>query len=56
MSIYHGARALAPAAAWFKSSYSSEAGGNCVEIAILLPTPLEVFSSFVDHVRRSPRP
>jgi len=75
MSIHHGARALAPAAAWFKSSYSSEAGGNCVEIANLLPThtrvavrdskvphgpalllPPEVFSSFVDHVRRSPRP
>ncbi|MEV5878759.1 DUF397 domain-containing protein [Streptomyces sp. NPDC052101] len=27
-----------PEAAWFKSSYSSEAGGSCVEIANLIPT------------------
>lgn len=25
-------------AAWFKSSYSDQAGGSCVEIANLIPT------------------
>ncbi|MFI6409280.1 DUF397 domain-containing protein [Streptomyces sp. NPDC050548] len=29
---------LAPESAWFKSSYSNDSGGNCVEIANLTPT------------------
>ena len=29
---------LPPESAWFKSSYSSDAGGSCVEIANLIPT------------------
>ena len=28
---------LAPEPAWFKSSYSNDSGGNCVEIADLAP-------------------
>lgn len=29
---------LAPESAWFKSSYSNDSGGNCVEVANLIPT------------------
>ncbi|MGY1499082.1 DUF397 domain-containing protein [Streptomyces sp. QTS52] len=29
----------APDGAWFKSSYSDETGGTCVEVAYLTPTP-----------------
>lgn len=28
----------APESAWFKSSYSNDSGGNCVEVADLIPT------------------
>ncbi|MFG2778264.1 DUF397 domain-containing protein [Streptomyces prunicolor] len=38
MSIYPDADQLALHAAWFKSTYSSEAGGNCVEVANLIST------------------
>lgn len=37
MSTHHGV--------WFKSSYSSEAGGNCVEVAPLNPTHIGVRDS-----------
>lgn len=30
---------------WFKSSYSSEAGGNCVEVAHLTPTHIALRDS-----------
>jgi hypothetical protein len=33
---------LAPESAWFKSSYSNDSGGNCVEIANLIPTHARV--------------
>ncbi|MDH6215234.1 DUF397 domain-containing protein [Streptomyces pseudovenezuelae] len=29
---------LVPESAWFKSSYSNDSGGNCVEVANLIPT------------------
>ncbi|MEW2120516.1 DUF397 domain-containing protein [Streptomyces sp. NPDC005474] len=35
MSTHFDARKAVPNAAWFKSSYSSEAGGNCIEVAPL---------------------
>lgn len=37
MSAHHGV--------WFKSSYSSEAGGNCVEVAHLTPARIGVRDS-----------
>jgi hypothetical protein len=33
---------LAPESAWFKSSYSNDSGGNCVEVANLIPTHARV--------------
>jgi hypothetical protein len=43
---------------WFKSSYSSDTGGSCVEVANLelphgpaLTLPPEAFAAFVTHVR-----
>ena len=38
MSTRRDARELALDAAWFKSSYSSDAGGSCVEVANLVRT------------------
>ncbi len=32
----------APDGAWFKSSYSDETGGTCVEVAHLTPTPARI--------------
>nr|WP_199809494.1 DUF397 domain-containing protein [Streptomyces sp. NRRL S-920] len=58
---------VAPESAWFKSSYSNDTGGNCVEIASLteqvgirdskdktgpaLVVPADAWSSFVSLVR-----
>ncbi|MFI8437128.1 DUF397 domain-containing protein [Streptomyces sp. NPDC079020] len=58
---------MAPAGAWFKSSYSSGAEGNCVEVADLygqvgirdskqaqgpsLVVPSSAFSAFITTVR-----
>lgn len=38
MSTRRDARESAPEFAWFKSSYSSDAGGSCVEVANLIST------------------
>ncbi|MDW4910524.1 DUF397 domain-containing protein [Streptomyces sp. ADMS] len=38
MSTRRDPHELAPDEAWFKSSYSSDAGGNCVEVANLVRT------------------
>jgi hypothetical protein len=38
MTAHRDALELAPAGAWFRSSYSNDSGGNCVEIANLIPT------------------
>lgn len=38
MSTHRNALELADEGAWFKSSYSDQTGGTCVEIANLLPT------------------
>ena len=40
MSSHRNAHELASEEAWFKSSYSSDQGATCVEIAI--PTPAHV--------------
>ncbi|MFJ6740881.1 DUF397 domain-containing protein [Streptomyces sp. NPDC091279] len=37
---------LAPEGAWFKSSYSSQDGGNCIEVADLNPEGAWFKSSF----------
>ncbi|MEV6503511.1 DUF397 domain-containing protein [Streptomyces prunicolor] len=42
MNIYPDADELALHAAWFKSTYSSEAGGNCVEVADFIATHTRV--------------
>ncbi|MGW0826175.1 DUF397 domain-containing protein [Streptomyces sp. NPDC002845] len=42
MSTHRDAHERMPETAWFKSSYSSEAGGNCVEVANLIPTHTRV--------------
>jgi hypothetical protein len=38
MSSHPNALELAGTQAWFKSTYSNQGGGNCVEIADLIPT------------------
>ncbi|WP_246203838.1 DUF397 domain-containing protein [Streptomyces tailanensis] len=38
MSTHHHALELADESAWFKSSYSDQTGGGCVEVANLIPT------------------
>ncbi|MPY52682.1 DUF397 domain-containing protein [Streptomyces acidicola] len=38
MSTHPNALELVAEAAWFKSSYSSDQGASCVEIANLIPT------------------
>ncbi|WP_369037074.1 MULTISPECIES: DUF397 domain-containing protein [Streptomyces] len=49
MSTRRDARELALEAAWFKSSYSSDAGGSCVEIAALASAHVALRDSkFVD--------
>ncbi|WP_328681835.1 DUF397 domain-containing protein [Streptomyces sp. NBC_00343] len=57
MSSHPNALELAREEAWFKSTYSSDQGGSCIEIADLIPTTLqpEAFTSFVAHMK-SARP
>ncbi|WP_327696395.1 DUF397 domain-containing protein [Streptomyces sp. NBC_00459] len=38
MSTHRNAHELADKGAWFKSSYSDQTGGTCVEVAHLTPT------------------
>jgi len=38
MSTHRSALELADESAWFKSSYSDQTGGSCVEVANLIPT------------------
>ncbi|MGW0712342.1 DUF397 domain-containing protein [Streptomyces sp. NPDC002643] len=38
MSTHSNALELAEAQAWFKASYSEDNGGNCLEVADLIPT------------------
>lgn len=45
MSTHRDASELALEAAWFKSSYSSDAGGSCVEIANLASAHVAVRDS-----------
>lgn len=47
MSTYHEARRAEAGAAWLKSTYSSEAGGNCIEVAALASTRVAVRDSKV---------
>lgn len=47
MNTHHDAREPMPDAAWFTSTYSSEAGGNCVEVATLASTHVAVRDSKV---------
>jgi hypothetical protein len=42
MSTRRDARESVSESAWFKSSYSSDAGGSCVEVADLIPTHVRV--------------
>ncbi|SES46991.1 protein of unknown function [Streptomyces sp. yr375] len=42
MSTHRNALELADGAAWFKSSYSDQTGGHCVEVANLIPTHARV--------------
>jgi len=42
MSTHRNALDLAAEVNWFKSSYSDETGGSCVEIANLIPTHTRV--------------
>ncbi|MDX2542768.1 DUF397 domain-containing protein [Streptomyces sp. WI04-05B] len=45
MSTHHSALELADDDSWFKSSYSDETGGTCVEVAHLTPTRIGVRDS-----------
>ncbi|WP_329218792.1 DUF397 domain-containing protein [Streptomyces sp. NBC_01485] len=42
MTTHHNALELADTGAWFKSSYSDQTGGSCVEVANLIPTHARV--------------
>ena len=42
MSTHRNALELADESAWFKSSYSDQTGGSCVEVADLIPTHARV--------------
>lgn len=42
MSTHRSALELADESAWFKSSYSDQTGGSCVEVANLTATHAEV--------------
>lgn len=45
MSTHRNAVELADKNAWFKSSYSDQTGGTCVEVAYLIPTHIAVRDS-----------
>ena len=47
MTTHHEALTLLPEAAWRKSSYSNDSGGNCVEIAALTSAHVAVRDSKV---------
>ncbi|GAA3902506.1 hypothetical protein GCM10023084_63710 [Streptomyces lacrimifluminis] len=45
MSTHSRALELAPEAAWFKSSYSDDQGGSCVEVATVASVNIAVRDS-----------